>query len=437
MGQAHWNFWGNGGRATSDFAAKSSPQHGALNFEFFRANLGNLLVLTGSVMFVLLPEYLQSEHMEKWKIGLVDGSFWAISIFVQPWLGQRLDKDGRKLYLVGGSLLMALAATTYAWIPVDLFPMLLARLVHGFGFACYLTASWTWVADFSPPSRVGEFFGLFGISGMLAGAIGPGVAEYVVAREAYDNLFFWGAGTIFVGWMVLGTITDRRPEPSTKTVPAGFFRIFRSREMRGPVIGSIAFGIAVGSLFAFIAPYLSTLEIGGVGWMFGATTLASGASRVLAGKATDRLGPAKMVGPCIVLLAVGCFGLAQVAHAKSHAMLILVTSGMAAGLGYGVIYPALNAVAIERLDSATRGRGLALVTASIDSGSFSGAAIAGIISHNTGYPGAFRAIAALLLISYVIYTVTERGLSRRTSLKLVTSEDEETGDPDESSETAP
>ena len=42
----------------------------------------------------------------------MDGSFWAISIFVQPWLGQRLDKDGRKLYLVGGSLLMALAATT-------------------------------------------------------------------------------------------------------------------------------------------------------------------------------------------------------------------------------------------------------------------------------------------------------------------------------------
>jgi MFS family permease len=379
-------------------------------------------------MFVLLPEYLQAEHMEKWKIGLVDGSFWLISIFVQPWLGVRLDKDGRKLYLLLGSALMALAAASYAWVPVELFPMLAARLIHGFGFACYLTASWTWVADFSPPSRVGEFFGIFGISGMLAGAIGPGIAEWVVAHENYDSLFWWGGGTIFVGWMVLGTVSDRRPEPAAHAKPAGFFRIMRARDMRGTVIGSIAFGIAVGSLFAFIAPYLSNLGIDGIGWMFAATTLASGASRVYAGKMTDRLGPAKMVGPSILLLAVGCFGLAQVANASDFALVILVGSGLAAGLGYGVIYPALNAVAIERLDSATRGRGLALVTASIDLGSFSGAALAGFVSHHLGYPAAFQAIAVLLLIFLGGFAGSERGIGRPRNAM---GEAEGTDDPDE------
>lgn len=425
----------NGPQATSENSSGSrrvvtADLDGGLNFEFFRANLGNLLVLTGSVMFVLLPQYLQAQQMEKWKIGLVDGSFWLISIFVQPWLGQRLDKDGRKLYLILGSLLMAIAAASYAWVPVELTPMLAARLVHGFGFACYLTASWTWVADFSPPSRVGEFFGLFGISGMLAGAMGPGIAEYVVARESYDNLFWWGGGTIFVGMMVLGTISDRRPEPGSHSKPSSFFHILRSRSMRGTVIGSIAFGIAVGSLFAFIAPYLSTLEIGGVGWMFAATTLASGASRVYAGKLTDQLGPARMVGPSILLLSLGCFGLAQVASASHFVMGILVCSGMAAGLGYGVIYPALNAVAIERLDSATRGRGLALVTASIDLGSFSGAALAGLVSHNLGFPAAFKAIALLLMLFLAGFASAEKGQARRP----VTDEVEETAGPDETPE---
>lgn len=424
----------NAVQATSEPAAKagrtpSSEQAGGLNFEFFRANLGNFLVLTGSVMFVLLPEYLQAEHMEKWKIGLVDGSFWLISLFVQPWLGQRLDRDGRKLYLIVGSLLMALAAASYAWIPVELFPMLAARLVHGFGFACYLTASWTWVADFSPPSRVGEFFGIFGIAGMLAGVFGPALAEYVVAHENYNSLFWWGGGTIFVGWMVLLTISDRRPEPTTQSKPPGFFRIMRSRIMRGTVIGSIAFGIAVGSLFAFIAPYLATLKINGVGSMFAATTLASGASRVYAGKLTDKLGPAKMVGPSILLLAVGCFGLAQVASASHFALGILLASGLSAGLGYGVIYPALNAVAIDRLDSATRGRGLAMVTASIDSGSFSGAAIAGFVSHELGYPAAFEAIAVLLILFLAGFSASERGLSSRPA--VLRDEGEETTGPNE------
>ena len=370
-----------------------------------------MMVLTGSVMFVLLPDYLQAQQMEKWKIGLIDGSFWFISIFVQPWLGKRLDKDGRKLYLILGSLLMAIAAASYAFVPVELAPMLVARLIHGFGFACYLTASWTWVADFSPPSRVGEFFGIFGISGMIAGAIGPGAAEYVVAHDNYDHLFFWGAGAIFIGWLLLTTLSDRRPEPTSKSKPPSFFHLLRAREMRGTIVGSIAFGIAVGSLFAFIAPYLTTLKIDGVGWMFAATTLASGASRVYAGKMTDRLGPTKMVGPSILLLAIGCYGLAHVGDAGSFAMAVLVASGLSAGLGYGIIYPALNAVAIDRLDSATRGRGLALVTASIDLGSFSGAALAGIISHKLGYPAAFQAISLLLMVFLAGFVAAERSSS--------------------------
>lgn len=380
------------------------------------------MVLTGSVMFVLLPDYLQAQHMAKSKIGLIDGSFWLISIFVQPWLGPRLDKDGRKLYLLLGSFLMALAAASYAFVPVELVPMLVARLIHGFGFACYLTASWTWVADFSPPSKVGEFFGIFGISGMLAGAIGPGAAEYVVARENYDHLFFWGSGAILAGCLILATLSDRRPEPTSKNKPPSFSHLVRAIDLRGTVIGSIAFGIAVGSLFAFIAPYLTTLGIEGVGWMFAATTLASGASRVYAGQMTDRLGPTKMVGPSIFLLAVGCYGLAHVGDAGRFAMTVLVGSGLAAGLGYGVIYPALNAVAVERLDSANRGRGLSLVTAAIDSGSFTGAAVAGFVADHWGFPAAFQTISLLLLVFLAGFGSAER---RAGKVRLLTNEEEE------------
>ncbi len=177
----------------------TEKERGIWDFEFLRANLGNLLILTGSVMFVLLPEYLQNEGMPRQEIGIVDGSFWFISIFVQPWLGPRLDKNGRKLFLLLGSLLMAVAATSYAWLPVKLAPMIAARLIHGLGFACYLTASWTWVADYAPSHRVGEMFGVFGISGMLSGTIGPGISEILVRRYGYDHLFFYGASVIFAG----------------------------------------------------------------------------------------------------------------------------------------------------------------------------------------------------------------------------------------------
>ena len=365
-------------------------------------------------MFVLLPEYLQSQELKKWEIGLVDGSFWFISIFVQPWLGPRLDRDGRKLFLCGGSLLMAVAATSYAWLPAELMPMILARLVHGFGFACYLTASWTWVADYAPSHRVGEMFGVFGISGLLSGTLGPGIAEMLVRRFNYDYLFFYGAGVIFVGWLVLLTIKDRIPQSTSKSedVP-GFFTLLRARGMRGSVVGSIAFGVGIGAIFAFVAPYLANIKVEGVGPLFACTTLASGASRILAGKMTDRLGPARLVTPSLFMLAVGMAGLAQVQDANASYMIpVLVLSGLAAGLGYGIVYPALNALAICRLTPAARGRGLSLVTASIDCGSTSGAAVAGFMIHSFGYPNGFRSISLLVLTLCLAFWLTEKTQSQ-------------------------
>lgn len=395
---------------TQSIKGTPEKERGILDLEFLRANLGNLLVLTGSVMFVLLPEYLQNEHMPRQEIGIVDGSFWFVSIFVQPWLGPRLDKNGRKLFLLLGSLLMALAATSYAWLPVKLIPMILARLIHGLGFACYLTASWTWVADYAPSHRVGEMFGVFGISGMLSGTIGPGVSEVLVRRYGYDHLFFYGASVIFAGWLILLTLKDRKPQHLDEHQLPSFFKLLRASGMRGTVVGSIAFGVAVGAIFAFVAPYLATLKIAGVGPLFACTTLASGASRVLAGRLTDQLGPAKLVAPSLILLALGTSGLAVVPGLEARYMIpMLVISGLGAGLGYGVVYPALNALAICRLSPAARGRGLSLVTASIDSGSTIGAALAGFVSQHFGYPNGFRTVTATVVFLALLFALAERG----------------------------
>lgn len=390
-----------------DKPQKNSKARQRHHLEFIGVNIANLLILTGSVMFVLLPAYLQDNGMTRSQIGLVDGSFWLISVFVQPWLGIRLDRDGRKLYLILGATLMALAALCYPYIPIDLAPMLLARVVHGFGFACYLTASWAWVADTAPPKKLAEYFGIFGVSSMIAGAIGPGFAKQVVIHKGYTSLFSLGSLIIFLGVLLLPFISNKKPHLKAHVEQSGFFKILASLKMRGPALGGIAFGLAVGSIFAFIAPYLASLEINGLGPIFVSTALASGASRIYAGR-QNHLGPARMITPSLVCLALGCAGLALVSYFPTYSIILLIASGLAAGIGYGIIYPALNAVAIERLNSATRGQGLALVTASIDSGSFIGAVLAGEVMHRAGYPSGFFAIAFLLLTLAIVFSQVER-----------------------------
>lgn len=378
-----------------------------LTLEFWWANLANLLVLAGSVMFVLLPAYMKQNGMSDWEIGLADGAFWLVSVFVQPWLGPRLDLDGRKLYLVGGSLLMGTAAAVYAFVPVEFVPMLTLRAIHGLGFAMYLTASWTWVADYSPPGRVGELFGIFGISGLISGAVGPGLAEFVESHYHFNGLFWTGSSLILSGAVMTFFLKDRPPEcPDISRIPS-FFRLIGTLQMRGTALGSLGFGIAVGSIFAFVAPYLASLNINGVGGLFACTTLASGASRVYAGRQTDRLGPARLIVPALILLAVGSFSISQIAFSGSLVLPVLIGSGLAAGLGYGVIYPALNALALKRLAPEARGRGLSVVTAAIDLGSTAGAAICGIVAHHHGYPGGFLVIGVIVSGVAVVFAWLE------------------------------
>lgn len=381
-------------------------------------NLANLLCLTGSVMFLMLPAYLEVHGLKRWEIGLADGSFWFVSCFIQPWLGPRLDRYGRRLYLLSGTIIMAVMASLYVLMPPDeVLPILCLRALQGVGFAIYLTASWTWVADHSPPERMGEMFAVFGISGLVAGACGPVLAEVATRYFDWPGLFLAASALIFLATFLVLTLSDQLPPPAKRSRMPGFLKLALATPMRGTTVGSFGFGIAIGSIFAFTAAYLESLNIKGVSGMFALTTLASGVSRVWAGKTADRLGPAAMVVPALVMLGVGSFGLGciDIVYNYSFGLLyvMLGLGGFCAGMGYGIIYPALQQLALERLPEFARGRGLSLVTAAIDLGSTAGAALAGMVASFLGYSWMFWVMGIAVGLTAGLFSLVEANYRRR------------------------
>lgn len=370
----------------------------AFTFPFWTANLVNLLCLTGGSVFVLLPLYMERHGMHRWEIGLVAGVFSLVSVFTRPWLGRRMDQRGRRLFFVVGATLLGLSALAFTLAPPTLPWMALLRAVQGMAMAFYFTAIWTWMADLAPEGRLGEFLGLFGISGLLSGAAGPVLGEMVLARGGFDSVFATGAALMLAAAFLSQTLRDRMPS-GDGAAPAGFWRLALAPSLSGTMLASLGFGVAAGTLMTFAAPFMVT----GVGLFFTLYTCASVSVRLFAGRLADRWGAARVVAPALLCQAAGLALFSQ--HASSWGLLL--GASLVGGAGHGLIYPALSSLSVQRVGPSRRGVGVSLFTAVIDIGVFAGATSSGVLAHHAGYPWTFLAVALAVAGAAALYPVLE------------------------------
>jgi MFS family permease len=106
-------------------------------------------------------------------------------------------------------------------------------------------------------------------------------------------------------------------------------------------------------------------------------------------------------------LALGSGGLGYLQWMPKPPMAIVLAIGAVAGIGYGLVYPLLNALAYERLEAHERGRGVSLVAACIDLGNASGAALAGAVAHRYGEGNMFLTMGALVALTAILSKVSD------------------------------
>lgn len=369
---------------------------------FWIANAVNLLCLTGGSTFVLLPLYLERHGLRPWEIGLVAGAFSLVSVFARPWVGERLDRTGRRRFFVNGAALLGVLALAFLAAPPSLPVMILLRGLQGLAMAFYFTAIWTWTADHAPHGRMAEVLGFFGISGLLSGAAGPVLAEFVLQRGGFPSVFLAGGGLALLAALLSRQLVDRMPERGPEP-PTTSWRLSFSPAMAGTTLGSLAFGISSGTVMAFAAPFVASRGHEGVGLFFTLYTAASVAVRLFAGRLADRLGPERIVAPALVCQAAG---LALFSRLHADGWLGFPLLGLAAlvgGTGHGLIYPALSSMAVQRLGASRRGVAISLFTAAVEFGAFAGATVAGVLADNAGYADTFLLVAAGVAVGAALH----------------------------------
>jgi MFS family permease len=287
-------------------------------------------------------------------IGWIVGLF-TIGAFASRFISGRIaDAAGRRPVMLFGTWVTMVAGlgyiligwltpeltTSYSGIPLVVWLFLLLRLLHGMSTGFRPTGTTAFLTDTTPIRRRGEALGYLGVAGNAGMAGGPALGSWLTVEFGYDAMFLTSSG---LGLLAL-LLTIRLPEslPNSRKVRWQDLNVFS-----GPVLDWSSWSASLALLpvaFAFGAFLTITPDfVDSLGYVYKGSfntiiVIASISMRLVAGKASDRLGRVPLLIAGSGLLALGMFGLAW-----AETQLTAALAGVIYGMSIGINMPAIFA----------------------------------------------------------------------------------------------
>jgi MFS family permease len=362
-----------------------SPAHAAFAGIFAVTLLGLLSI--GATLPVL-PRYVKGPlDSGDVAVGVVTGAFAVTGLACRPLAGWFADARGRKITVVAGSLITAIASAMY-FLPAGVPGLIVARLILGGGEGSVYTAGAAWVVDLAPPERRGRVIGLYGLAIWGGLALGPLIGELLLDVGGFELVWAFAAGAPLVGVLIASRMPESfRPRPDVARPQP---RQLISREALRPGLALALATIGYATMAAFIVLHLREQGFGHGAEVFVAFAATVVAVRLIGGDLPDRLGARRIaIGAGLV---EAC-GLVTIAIAQSFAMAIV--GAVVMGAAFSLLFPSLALIVLERVPVERRGSAMGTFTAFFDLGVGTGGPIAGVAAAIGGYEAAFL-LAALL-----------------------------------------
>lgn len=375
---------------------------------FFALYFANLAIVASFSAFFMFPLYLTANGGNNQDIGLIMGAFACASALSRPLVSSMVDRIGRKISYILGSLVMSLMPLVHLLClgPLEQFylPLLLIRMIHGIGLSIYFTAVFTFVVDLIPVQRLNEGIGIFGTSGLTGMAMGPAVGEFVIRHYGFNHFFITAAVIAVVGLLLQLPVKDQHARQNLSDAPSpSFFAVLKTRKQLICAGLALVFGIGLAASGNFIAPFAAARQLSFISLYYLAYSMAAILVRFVVGRLADRIGENQII-PWGLGIAAGALFIVPLTHTNSFLLLV----GFAFGIAHGLLFPALNAMAVRHEPYHVRGKVTGIFTGGIDSGAFLGAVFLGIIGQKSGFTLLFTAAGAIMLTGFCVFRLRPR-----------------------------
>ncbi len=370
-----------------------------------------LLLCTSSFLFfasfgMILPElpaYLTGLGGADYK-GYIISLFTLAAAISRPFSGKLADNIGRTPVIFFGIFVSFLAGLFYP-VVLTVSGFLLLRFLHGFSTGFTPTGTSAYVADIVPPHRRGEAMGILGLISNIGTAFGPALGSELANKFSTESMFYCASGFALCSMVLLLRLPEtleNKQRFHVRFLKVGWHEIIEKRVLVPSLVMLLTL-FSFGAVLTIVPDFSVHLGLENKGVFFTIYTLASLATRFLAGRVSDRFGREIVMKWALFILII-----AMIYLGFSDSIFHFLVASAILGVSTGMSSPTLFAWTIDLSHDKYRGRALATLYIALEIGIGVGALVAGWVYGNEaaylGYPFFISAgLASLALLFMLLF----------------------------------
>ena len=369
-----------------------------------------LMACSFNLLMPSIPLYI-TEHLgvPQTKTGIVLASYAIAILMIRPFSGYLVDLYSRKKILLI-SFICYVAIFFGYFYAVTIFVFVIVRFFHGITWGLSTVSSSTLAIDLVPSERRAEGIGYFGTFMNVAMAIGPFIAIHIYQNYSFQILLYCA---IFMGILGIAAASFiKAPErPKLEREKVSFDRFFLLPAW--PIfLNQLLPSFAWGTIGPFVAQYGKQINIpnAGIFFLFWAGGII--VSRIFSGRMVDK-GYIHLVNTS----AMGIVAIAFLGFALIHNIVAFCVSGLFIGIGFGMMFPALQTLYINMAENNQRGTANSTYLVGFDLGLALGMLVGGYISGIYSFEVLFLVASGLCFFSILVYQTISKRLFERKRLR--------------------
>ncbi len=346
-----------------------------------------------SMVSNLLPKYLNVLGLTSTVIGFIISLFSFTALGFRPVSGPLIDGwNKKKLYM----LMLVILIVSYAGYTFNptLPVIVVCRLLQGLGQGCISALALAMATDAVPQEKMASGLSLYGIGGVLAGALGPGLGITIMEKYGYSYAFSAPLVLLVIA-LGMSFLLENTYVPGTKIrfTLSGMI----CKESILPSILVLLAGLVRGGLYTFLIIFLSDRNIEGISTYYYVNAAVMIITRPFFGTLADKKGLHIALIPSYVF-----FALSLIATAFCQNTWQLMVVAVLNALGFGTVFASAQALCMKVAPAELRGAASTTSFIGLDIGDLLGPVICGALVDLMGCANMFLTMLVPVVLSVVL-----------------------------------